>query len=145
MSSCRGKSSRSAFNTVSEGVVNGLNIREFTAQRTGNEVSIEIALGEKGAVNQEAYTQGHLQVAAYLEDPEITTYKVRARSVSTTQVLFTAPRVPGHGYRTFWVRSKEIQAHAAQRLNPLAARLVPAAARLASSPLGAKIIAKAGP
>ncbi len=61
-------------------------------------------MSDEGEPNLAAWNAGRKQIDELFSDPAITDYHVRARSASATQIVFTAPRVPGLGYRTFWVQ-----------------------------------------
>jgi mannosylglycerate hydrolase len=143
---------KGAFGMVANGKVMGMSIRSVLAHTgphagggEGSQVFVDIVISETKEPDLAAWERGLEQVITMLENQALTTYVVRARSCEATHLAFTAPDVPGHGYRTFWARGKAGQTRAAQRLNPLAGALMPFATRLAKSPAGDWLLARLRP
>jgi mannosylglycerate hydrolase len=135
----------SAFLSTSDGEVMGLRMMELGSRREGSRVQLEIVLSEKGEPNRALLLEGRQRIEAYLRDPAITEYHIHARSVSSSRLLFSAPDVPGHGYRAFYIRSRPAQKQEPLRLSPLARAVMPVAARVAASPLARKVLAQVQP
>jgi mannosylglycerate hydrolase len=125
---------------VADGVVMGWKVRDMQLRRKGNEAFIEMAMVENGAANLEVWEQGKQAVKEYMDDPTITTYIVHAHTAETTRLLFSAVDVPGYGFRSFWVRGKPRVKVPPVRLSRFARVLLPLTAKLASSPVGQKMI-----
>ncbi len=128
-----------------EGNVAGLVLRDISIHRAGSQAAIHVTLSDRGAPDMNAWQRGIKEIAALLEDAAVTTYAVRARSVAATRLSFAAADVPGHGWRTFWVRSRPAGLSAPLRLNPLAQALLPVGARLAQNVFVQKTIARLTP
>jgi mannosylglycerate hydrolase len=95
---------QSAFGSISDGRAAGMTIQDIKTHREGSQVFIDAIMQDGGEPNLAAWQAGRRQVDEFLEDPSIVDYYVRARSASTAQIVFTAPEVPGLGYRTLWLR-----------------------------------------
>jgi mannosylglycerate hydrolase len=119
---------------TSEGNVAGMLLRGITIRREGSQATITVTLSDRGEADKDAWQRGTREIAALLDDPAITTYYVKARSAAAVDICFAAPGVPGHGYRTFWVRPKPAVPAASLKLNPFVRALLPLGARLAQVP-----------
>ena len=67
---------------------------------------IETIMAEGGEPNLTVWNASRNQIEGFFADPTITTYHVRARSTSAAQLVVTINDVPGHGYRTLWIRPR---------------------------------------
>ena len=94
----------------------------FTTRRDGETVHLELLLSD-AEPNNEAWQQGVQETVALLEDGNITSFHVRARTLPSNKILFPAPHIPALGYRTFHVRTRNLPESSATQLN-LAARLL---------------------
>lgn len=122
------KSLLSAFGSISEGRVAGMTIQDIKIRREGAQVHIDAVMADGGEPNLAAWEAGRRQVDELFSDPAVLEYHVRARSVPATRILFTAPQVPGLGYRTFWVRPHPGEVSAPIRVaGPLIKLLLPLA------------------
>jgi len=121
------KSLKSALRSISEGHAAGMAIQGVEVRRLGSRVYIDSRMSDEGEPNLAAWNAGRKQVDDFLTDPAITEYQVRARSTSATQIVFTAPHVPGLGYRSFWVQARPVEEKPALRLSPLVKALLPLA------------------
>jgi len=115
---------RSAFSNVKEGRAVGMTIQDLRIRREGAEVFIEAVLAQGGEPNLPAWNTGRKLLEEHLADPSITTYHARARSISS-QLTMVVPEVPGQGYRTLWIRPRQVAARPPKRLNPLLKVLLP--------------------
>ncbi|MCX6036433.1 MAG: hypothetical protein NTW99_00790, partial [Chloroflexi bacterium] len=89
---------------------------------------IETIMADGGEPNLTVWNARRKEIDGYFADPSITTYHVRARSPSAAQIVVTVPDVPGHGYRTLWVRARRpAEENAPIRLSPLVKALLPLA------------------
>jgi mannosylglycerate hydrolase len=133
---------QSAFLQTSGGEVMGMKLMELSAESEGSQVLVKLSLSEKGEVNLPALSAARQKIEAFLADPALTSYTIHARSVSAAQVYFSAPNVPGCGYRTFFVRAKSAEKKEPVRMNPLMRGLMPFAARLAANPTAQRLLAR---
>lgn len=128
---------RSAFSGVREGRAAGMTIQDLELRRDGAEVVIEAVLATGGEPNLEVWNTERKRLDEYLADPSITTYHVRARTISS-QLTVVVPEVPGYGYRTLWIRPRNAKAKAPRQLNPLLRALLP----LGSLPLVQRLVTR---
>ncbi len=124
------KEIRDGFNMISNGEVMGMRITGFSLRREGNQAFVEMVMSENGEVNLEAWEEGRRAMEAYLADPALTSYQIRARSAMSVQLMFVAAEVPGFGYRTFWVRGRRTEGKLPIQLSSLARMAMPVVARL---------------
>jgi len=110
---------RSAFGNISDGRAAGMTIQDIKVHRLGAEVSIETIMSDGGTPNLSLWNARLKEIEGYFADPSITTYHVRARSTSATQIVVSVPDVPGLGYRTLWLHALPIKEKAPIRLSPL--------------------------
>jgi hypothetical protein len=118
------KALQAAFGSISEGRVVGMAIQDVRVRREGSQVYIDSHLSDEGEPNQVAWNTARKLIDQYLSDPGITDYHVLARSAAATQIVFTAPKVPALGYRTFWVQPRPSAGKAPIRLSPLVKMLL---------------------
>ncbi|HEX7619718.1 MAG TPA: glycosyl hydrolase-related protein [Anaerolineales bacterium] len=118
---------QSAFGNISEGRAAGMTVQDIKIRRLGTEVFIETIMAEGGEPNLAVWDASRKEIQGYFSDPSITTYHVRARSSSITQITINAMDVPGHGYRTLWIRPLSSKAKAPIRLGLLGRVLLPLA------------------
>ncbi|HEX7542043.1 MAG TPA: hypothetical protein VF352_07920, partial [Anaerolineales bacterium] len=118
---------RSAFGNISDGRAAGMAVQDIKVHRTGSEVFIEAVIAEGGEPNLAIWTLRSKEIDGYFADPSITTYHVRARSISETQIVVVVPNIPGLGYRTLWVRARPAEEKAPVRLSSLVRALLPLA------------------
>ena len=119
---------------VPDGQVAGLNIQDFKISRGAQKAIIEVFFSEKNEPDRAAWERGSRALAGMLDDPTLTSYAVHGWSVAAMRLMFLAPEVPGHGYRTFWVRGYSAANTPPMQLNPLLRALLPLGARLAQIP-----------
>jgi alpha-mannosidase len=65
---------------------------------------LDVAVTETGEPDPAAVALGLAQLEAALSDPSLSRFVVRACSYRAA-IEFFAPDIPGHGYRTFWLRT----------------------------------------
>ncbi len=118
---------QSAFGSITDGRVANLAIQAVKIMREGAQVEIEAIVLEDGEPNLAAWKAGRARIDEYLNDPTITHYHVVACSASATQIVFTAPSVPGLGYLTLWAHPRAGKKKPPQHLNPWVKFLLPLA------------------
>ncbi|MCX6034489.1 MAG: hypothetical protein NTV38_05875, partial [Chloroflexi bacterium] len=118
---------QSAFGNISDGRAIGMTVQDIKVRRLGAQVFIETIMADGGEPNLAVWNARRKEIEGYFADPSVTTYHVRAHSTSTTQIVVTVPDVPGHGYRTLWVRARPGEEKAPVRLSPLIKALLPLA------------------
>jgi mannosylglycerate hydrolase len=117
----------SAFSSISGGRAIGMVIKDVSVRREGSQVFIDSRMSDEGEPNLAAWNAGRKQVDEFIADPGITEYHVRARSAAATQIVFTAPRVPALGYRTFWIQAHPAAEKAPLHISPFVKALLPLA------------------
>ena len=103
------KGLQSAFGSISDGRAAGMTVQDVRIKQEGSQVYIDAVMADGGEPDLVAWQAGRKQIEDIFDDPAVTAYHVRARSKPTTQILLTAPQVPGLGYRTLWLRPRPSQ------------------------------------
>jgi len=129
------KGLREALTMVNEGRVTGMGVQAFTAQREGQTVNLELILSDSEP-NAEAWQRGVRETVALLEDGNINSYHVRARTLPSNKILFSAPHIPALGYRTFHVHTRDLPTVGSMQLNSAVRMLMP----FAKTTLGKRLI-----
>jgi hypothetical protein len=138
------KEFRDMFGQVVDGRAAGMTIQDLKVQRQGTYLDILAVMNGTGEPNWTKWEKGKEEIEAFLTDQSLKTVHIRARSGSSTQLVFVAPHVPGLGYRTFWLHDKPTPP-ASLRMSAIVRRLMPLAAQLASSRLGSLLIGLLSP
>ncbi len=129
------KGLREAMTMINDGRVSGMGVQSFATQREGTTLSIEILLSD-AEPSLETWQRGVREVSAILEDETISSFHVLARTLPSNKILFPAPQIPGLGYRTFHVRTRDLPESSPTRLGFAARLLMP----LAKTPFGQRLI-----
>ena len=119
------KMMRSMFGNINDGRAAGMTIQTIKINRMDTEVYIEATMANGGDPNISAWNAGREAIEGYLSDPSVTTYHLNAHSLSTLQITFVIPEVPGLGYRTIWIRALSRDEKVPFQLNPLFKFLLP--------------------
>jgi mannosylglycerate hydrolase len=123
------------------GRIGNLSIQELHLERQGGQVNVEAIMAEDTAPNLGAWQRGLETIHGYLDDPDVSSFHIHARTAESLRVAFVAPQVPGHGYRAFYLRAKASQP-AVVKLNPLSRAFMPVAVHLSNSPLGGRLMSR---
>lgn len=97
---------RAALGSLREGRCFGSSFFDLQVRRVGSKVLVEaIVTGESGP-DPHARAAQIDELETCLAEPAIASYQIRARRPDSVRIVFTAPDVPGLGYRTFhaWPR-----------------------------------------
>ncbi len=129
------KGLREALTMVNEGRVTGMGVQAFTVKREGQTAHLEPILSDSEP-NAEAWQRGVREASTLLEDETIDSFHVRARTLPSIKILFSAPHIPALGYRTFHVRTHDLPSASPMRLNA-ATRLLMA---FAKTSLGQRLV-----
>ncbi len=131
---------RATFGMVNEGRVTGLGIRAFDLRRDGPTARLDVVFTESEP-DKAIWERGVKETQALLDDPTVTTFHVRARTADLAKVGFSAPEIPGLGWRAFAVRAKE--SHATPTgLSPVARAVLPLVGRIAGTSVGQSLIGR---
>ena len=98
------KELKSGLAMIHEGRILGKVIQDVAIQRDGSQVNLEVVLADSGELDLAAWENGVREIEALLADPTVTTFHARAHSVPASEFILTAKEIPGHGYKTFWLR-----------------------------------------
>lgn len=134
---------RTAFGMISEGRVMGMGIQTFTIRRIGDEGYLEVTFSQ-AEPDKGTWERAVREVQEQLADPSLRGLQVVARTADVIQVVFTAPDVPGLGWRTFFVLLKEKQSSPVS-IPKLMRILLPLVGRLTSTHLGTALLARLQP
>ncbi len=121
-------------NMIHEGRVAGMVVREMHIRREADTVHADLILAENGEPDLHAWEEGSTALHQLAADPTVRTFIVSARTAHAAKILFTAPDVPGLGYKTFWIcPGQEVPPPVAQ-ISPMLRLVMPLAACLARQP-----------
>lgn len=98
------KGLKDAFGMLEEGKINGMVVRDIHWLHEGDKVRIELLLAAYGEPNLDAWNRGLKEANLAMKDESIKSFYVRARSLPGANTSFLAKDVPGHGFKTFWIR-----------------------------------------
>ena len=129
------KGLREALTLVSDGRFTGMGVQAYNARRDGQTAHLELIISYDEPV-KEAWERGVRETTGLLEDESITSFHVRARTLPSNNILFSAPHIPALGYRTFHVRTRDLPATDGVRLNAAARLLMP----IAKTSLGQRLM-----
>jgi alpha-mannosidase len=82
------------------------------------------------------------EVEALLADPTVTTFHARAHSIPAAEFIFTAKEVPGHGYKTFWLRPVPSSPAQPVKVGAIVRFLMPLASHLARLPFLERLLTR---
>jgi len=128
------KELKSGLAMIHEGRILGKVIHEVAIQRDGSQVHLEVVLADSGELDLAAWETGMREIEALLADPTVTTFHARAHSVPAAEFILTAKEIPGHGYKTYWLRLLPASSIQPIKVGALGRLLMPLAGRLARLP-----------
>jgi mannosylglycerate hydrolase len=96
-----------ALGIIQEGRLFGLSLVEVGFRRRGEALLIDLILDEYQLPDARVLDKGLKRIYAYLEDPTIVSYKVRAREVPVSDLRWLARDVPAYGIRRAWTVPSE--------------------------------------
>ena len=135
------KEMKNIFGFIRDGRAAGMVFREFHIQRDGATVHIQSTVSETGEPDMVAWERGQQEMEALLEDPEVTTFTIQARSMPANRITLVACDVPGYGFHTYWLRACATPAPEPAtpvRLNPLVKLALPLAGKITRMPWATK-------
>jgi alpha-mannosidase len=136
------KELKSGLAMIHEGRILGKVIHEVAIQREGSQVHLEVVLADSGELDLAAWENGVREIEALLADPTVTTFHARAHSVPASEFILTAKEIPGHGYKTFWLRPVPASLVQPVKVGALASLLMPLARLLAPLPFLERLLAR---
>jgi alpha-mannosidase len=134
------KDLRSGLASIHEGSILGKVIQNLHIHKEGSQVNMEVTLADSGRLDPTSWEKGMRSIEALLDDPSVATFHVRAHSVPAAEFLLAAKDVPGHGYKTFWLR--QLPSHPAKpiEIGTLARILMPVVRLAARLPFLARLL-----
>ncbi|MCJ7585183.1 MAG: hypothetical protein MUO30_10500, partial [Anaerolineales bacterium] len=136
------KELKSGLAMIHEGKILGKVIHEVAIQREGSQVHLEVVLADSGELDLAAWETGVREIEALLADPTVTTFHARAHSIPASEFILTAKEIPGHGYKTFWLRPVPASLVQPVKVGALASLLIPLARLLAPLPFLERLLAR---
>lgn len=97
---------RAMLHVVKDGYFREWALRDFHVQVEGDTAFLDLIVTEHGTPAMARVAEAR-QVAHDLLERGISTFKLRAHTGMLAEVAFSAPDVPGHGYRTFVLQRAE--------------------------------------
>jgi alpha-mannosidase len=128
------KELKSGLTMIHEGRILGKVISEVAIQRDGSQVNLEVVLADSGELDLAAWETGMREIEVLLADPTVTTFHARAHSVPAAEFILTAKEIPGHGYKTFWLRPVPASPIQPVKVGALGRLLMPLARLMAHLP-----------
>ncbi len=101
------KGMKQGLGMVNEGNIAGMIIREFSIETQGDKAFIRVTLSDHGTVDLTKWNLALTRIDSLLAEPGIDEFVVHAYSDPEIEVSIVAQDVPGHGYRSYWVRGKD--------------------------------------
>jgi alpha-mannosidase len=136
------KELKSGLAMIHEGRILGKVIQDVAIQRDGSQVNLEVVLADSGELDLAAWENGVREIEALLADPTVTTFHARAHSVPASEFILTAKEIPGHGYKTFWLRPVPASLVQPVKLGALGRLLMPLARLMAHLPFLEQLLAR---
>jgi len=133
---------KSGLAMIHEGRILGKVIHEVAIQREGSQVQLEVVLADSGQLDLAAWEKGMSEIEALLADPTVTTFHARAYSTPAAEFVLLAKDVPGHGYRTFWLRPLPASLIQPVKVGTLARLLMPLASLMARLPFLERLLGR---
>ena len=127
-----------AFSTINEGRISGMGIRDFSTNLVGDTLFVDVTMSA-GEPDMDVWNRAQKEVAAFIDNESVRTYQICGHTPELAIIVFTAPGIPGLGWRSFFieVQSKpDVPAHPS-RLN---LALLPFLGRVARFPIGRLLI-----
>jgi hypothetical protein len=95
---------RALIRGVEDGWVMGLAVQQVQAERSGNEIRVELVLAERGAPDMGEVEGGLKALGTLLEDSTVAVVRLRARFATRLELEVWVPDLPAHGYRVLGLR-----------------------------------------
>ncbi len=128
----------SLYGNVRDGRVMGLSILGIEIERRDATVHLTARVSETRPPDLAAWGRALSEIEALLADPTVRTFRVHAVAADKIRLTFTAPEIPGLGWRTFFLVPRPSAQAAPVRLPALARLLLP----LAKLPFVQKLAAR---
>jgi hypothetical protein len=94
---------KSVLQMVSDARLASMAVRRVDLERQANQLKVNIFLAPTGGPDWPAWEKSLQALQNALEDPDLDTFVVQARTVPEVQARFLASQVPMYGLRTYWV------------------------------------------
>ncbi len=121
------------YTNIHDGRVMGMSILGLRLERMEDTVLLEATVSERRQPDPEIWRRGVIEIENAIADPSVKSFRVRARSLDTNKITFTASDVPGLGWKTLFIQPRQAEAEAPAQIPPLAAPL-PAAGKTSLFP-----------
>jgi alpha-mannosidase len=108
---------KSAIFMLSEGKISGMSVLDIGFSRIGQKVEIELVLDQNSVPNLSVLEKAKHEIVRFFEDITIQEYAIKARTPVVCNIRMLAEKVPGFGYKTFWVKSDDTKEKTAQILD----------------------------
>ncbi|MEJ5225698.1 MAG: hypothetical protein WHV44_14665, partial [Anaerolineales bacterium] len=92
-----------AFGAIHDGRVSGMVIKRIRIEPGAPTAAIHATLDEHGEPNLAEWQAALQTINQLLEDPTVENFHVRAFTGAAARIVFSAPGIPAHGWRVFWV------------------------------------------
>jgi alpha-mannosidase len=96
----------SMMNMVENGRIQGMAVQEVHIEVEEGKAHLDITLTEHGRPDLALVERSMQKVRALLADEAVRRYKVRVHLATAVDFCFVAEDVPGHGYKTYLIKSK---------------------------------------
>ncbi len=98
------KTLKQALGMINDGVAAGMVIRKVSIDQQGKNVEIRATLSDHGQTEVAEWKQSVDQIDRLLADPGVGEFYIHAYSDPEINLSLVAKEVPGHGYRSYWIR-----------------------------------------
>lgn len=109
------ESFRSLLATVQNGKVMGLSIQEVAVVRHPDHALVDVVFAEGSEPNLDTVREVGAVIEELMAEDQISTFRLLAHFATVITIRLVASDVPGHGYRTFGLRSAALNPSPAQK------------------------------
>ncbi len=142
------KGLKQALGMIHEGNVAGMVIRNLEIEPVENQAIIRATLSVHGPIDINKWRQSISQLEVMFADPSLNEFIIHAYSDPEIDLSLVAHDIPGHGYRSYWLRGHNEQIPKVSepiRLNPLARSVLPVINLITRIPLFSKRLLREKP
>jgi mannosylglycerate hydrolase len=125
-----------------DGQAGNLSLRAIRFHREGETARVDAVMAENSTPDPGAWKRAMTAFREAIQDPGIRRFHIRARNAAGTRAVFVAPALPGYGWKTFFIRKKELPPPSTVALPSVVRAAIPLAMRVSQSAAGKWLIGR---